>query len=76
MKTETEVVYLLIPTSNHNCHEIVRYHIPVVYLLIPTSNHNSIEGVNMAQKVVYLLIPTSNHNYDIYAMAERLLYIF
>ena len=26
--------------------------------------------------VVYLLIPTSNHNYDIYAMAEKLLYIF
>ena len=42
-----QVVYLLIPTSNHNhgvtlvgCHS-------VVYLLIPTSNHNSFIGRNL-----------------------------
>ena len=34
------VVYLLIPTSNHNCPSISGGSSPVVYLLIPTSNHN------------------------------------
>ena len=34
------VVYLLIPTSNHNSHEIRCNLQTVVYLLIPTSNHN------------------------------------
>ena len=36
------VVYLLIPTSNHNLHQIAVRHCYVVYLLIPTSNHNVI----------------------------------
>ena len=36
-----EVVYLLIPTSNHNNTSLVTLVKPVVYLLIPTSNHNS-----------------------------------
>ena len=57
------VVYLLIPTSNHNyvCFfSLIRF---VVYLLIPTSNHNQ-NGSSTARKwVVYLLIPTSNHNW-------------
>ena len=34
------VVYLLNPTSNHNCSRIVKEHVVVVYLLNPTSNHN------------------------------------
>ena len=34
------VVYLLIPTSNHNFLEIPKKCSSVVYLLIPTSNHN------------------------------------
>ena len=34
------VVYLLIPTSNHNPMSYVRAPGSVVYLLIPTSNHN------------------------------------
>ena len=34
------VVYLLIPTSNHNNLVFVSAHGIVVYLLIPTSNHN------------------------------------
>ena len=34
------VVYLLIPTSNHNLTEAVALSLEVVYLLIPTSNHN------------------------------------
>ena len=56
------VVYLLIPTSNHNLQLGwigKRY---VVYLLIPTSNHNANALLLGEQRVVYLLIPTSNHN--------------
>ena len=34
------VVYLLIPTSNHNAKEHKTREEKVVYLLIPTSNHN------------------------------------
>ena len=34
------VVYLLIPTSNHNLSLFVDFLLYVVYLLIPTSNHN------------------------------------
>ena len=36
------VVYLLIPTSNHNFCYPYLWHYTVVYLLIPTSNHNSV----------------------------------
>ena len=36
------VVYLLIPTSNHNHPRKIELQSVVVYLLIPTSNHNSI----------------------------------
>ena len=56
------VVYLLIPTSNHNS---LFEHIVgegVVYLLIPTSNHNRRPWFVLSALVVYLLIPTSNHN--------------
>ena len=34
------VVYLLIPTSNHNVEDGLTRQEKVVYLLIPTSNHN------------------------------------
>ena len=34
------VVYLLIPTSNHNAFLFIFAACLVVYLLIPTSNHN------------------------------------
>ena len=37
-----KVVYLLIPTSNHNLLKILPKRLKVVYLLIPTSNHNPI----------------------------------
>ena len=56
------VVYLLIPTSNHNVNECVFVPIAVVYLLIPTSNHNLTIVSSETDFVVYLLIPTSNHN--------------
>ena len=36
------VVYLLIPTSNHNAAHIPGTAGEVVYLLIPTSNHNQV----------------------------------
>ena len=36
----TSVVYLLIPTSNHNYDLVFNEVAKVVYLLIPTSNHN------------------------------------
>ena len=36
------VVYLLIPTSNHNLYVTFPIMTMVVYLLIPTSNHNSV----------------------------------
>ena len=36
------VVYLLIPTSNHNSRPLAYGGAPVVYLLIPTSNHNTV----------------------------------
>ncbi|EHJ36884.1 hypothetical protein HMPREF0673_02633 [Leyella stercorea DSM 18206] len=36
------VVYLLIPTSNHNTYSLACITAKVVYLLIPTSNHNSL----------------------------------
>ena len=45
------VVYLLIPTSNHNkdgCRIVLPF---VVYLLIPTSNHNKIGIVYVRQKL-------------------------
>ena len=35
------VVYLLIPTSNHNDKVVLDLNAGVVYLLIPTSNHNN-----------------------------------
>ena len=37
-----KVVYLLIPTSNHNLQYHIHQLVDVVYLLIPTSNHNSL----------------------------------
>ena len=58
----TIVVYLLIPTSNHNTYGFTRINGKVVYLLIPTSNHNKNALVVQQNQVVYLLIPTSNHN--------------
>ena len=70
------VVYLLIPTSNHNVKAASVYCAKVVYLLIPTSNHNIfIYSVN-ATSVVYLLIPTSNHNTRLSMKVIWWLYIF
>ena len=43
-----KVVYLLIPTSNHNSETADVGNKNVVYLLIPTSNHNSLSGLTKA----------------------------
>ena len=47
------VVYLYIPTSNHNYHDFVVSTHGVVYLYIPTSNHNSSRAIG---KVLELYI--------------------
>ena len=70
------VVYLLIPTSNHNGRAFIRTSDIVVYLLIPTSNHNWRVPVSCTVPVVYLLIPTSNHNIFVTLLTTSMLYIF
>ena len=70
------VVYLLIPTSNHNCTSSLFAILLVVYLLIPTSNHNYDWYIKFSFSVVYLLIPTSNHNFSQTFNVFGLLYIF
>ena len=70
------VVYLLIPTSNHNVAGYADTKKSVVYLLIPTSNHNIAEYADTKKVVVYLLIPTSNHNLDLDNIRKAALYIF
>ena len=70
------VVYLLIPTSNHNLAITGKLLKRVVYLLIPTSNHNRLRLGSGFRFVVYLLIPTSNHNADVAVRVIVELYIF
>ena len=74
--SEQFVVYLLIPTSNHNARTGRYTGGRVVYLLIPTSNHNGLSSPFLYCKVVYLLIPTSNHNSQYRPQPNFLLYIF
>ena len=57
-----QVVYLSIPTSNHNLIQQRDSLTKVVYLSIPTSNHNHLLPFVAPVLVVYLSIPTSNHN--------------
>ena len=71
-----EVVYLLIPTSNHNQGFRQDKVWKVVYLLIPTSNHNWSSHDVSVPVVVYLLIPTSNHNHPWGVVLRLRLYIF
>ena len=70
------VVYLLIPTSNHNYISSNIQMLKVVYLLIPTSNHNAFIIFLTIRIVVYLLIPTSNHNwYEFYVACALVVYL-
>ena len=70
------VVYLYIPTSNHNAIHELPLAIRVVYLYIPTSNHNTRIRVRLWICVVYLYIPTSNHNCKHVPFRFTWLYIF
>ena len=70
------IIYLLIPTSNHNAYAYSMIFEPVVYLLIPTSNHNWLWTLRALTTVVYLLIPTSNHNGWLPLYGINMLYIF
>ena len=72
----SSVVYLLIPTSNHNRSSRWSLSPCVVYLLIPTSNHNLFRSFQLELFVVYLLIPTSNHNVVTFLPKMVVLYIF
>ena len=72
----SHVVYLLIPTSNHNHCFLILFFKRVVYLLIPTSNHNAEVKNTIFVEVVYLLIPTSNHNWGVGGGFGVWLYIF
>ena len=65
------VVYLLIPTSNHNSEVVIIIIVRVVYLLIPTSNHNAWCRSTRRGWVVYLLIPTSNHNKSLSSLEQE-----
>ena len=54
LSCQDKVVYLLIPTSNHNSHLCFRSLHGVVYLLIPTSNHNwRCKNNNMVQLYIF-----------------------
>ena len=70
------VVYLLIPTSNHNAVIVRPYSVYVVYLLIPTSNHN-LGALSYSIEVLYIfwfLHQTTTSFYFKYL--HSLLYIF
>ena len=47
------VVYLLIPTSNHNLWKARLLGMYVVYLLIPTSNHN-LSNIKLFHTLLYI----------------------
>ena len=59
-----QVVYHLVPTSNHNETVQLKEVNEVVYHLVPTSNHNRVLSISSEKIVVYHLVPTSNHNSD------------
>ena len=70
------VVYLYIPTPNHNRVLIMIFSKIVVYLYIPTPNHNCPTRSTTSRKVVYLYIPTPNHNNPALIICSKSLYIF
>ena len=70
------VVYLYIPTSNHNRQAASKQDGKVVYLYIPTPNHNYEKYAHSVISVVYLYIPTPNHNFALVGGCPLTLYIF
>ena len=62
------VVYLLIPTSNHNVSIPQSRQISVVYLLIPTSNHN-VRWITYSARRLYIfwfLHQTTTDNFKVF----------
>ena len=70
------VVYLLIPTSNHNSLDNWKEITDVVYLLIPTSNHNLLIKIFLLVLlyIFWFLHQTTTH--DLPKEGSTLLYIF
>ena len=70
------VVYLLIPTSNHNYSWISYARCGVVYLLIPTSNHNSLGILTVSLRLyIFWFLHQTTTCWICLAMAV-MLYIF
>ena len=70
------VVYLLIPTSNHNFMANTLAKTQVVYLLIPTSNHNLESGFEISSELyIFWFLHQTTTSLYIEATAFRL-YIF
>ena len=69
------VVYVSIPTSNHNRPAVRLPDDDVVYVSIPTSNHNRVRDSRFRGPVVYVSIPTSNHNLLTWTLFVNLLYM-
>ena len=57
------VVYVSVPTSNHNRVKVAAQLLHVVYVSVPTSNHNCCINWLYNYVVVYVSVPTSNHNF-------------
>ena len=76
MTTRKKVVYLLIPTSNHNLPFKYSLFLQVVYLLIPTSNHNSRvwEYLSSTLYIFWFLHQTTTYKFR--TASGELLYIF
>ena len=70
-----DVVYHLVPTSNHNQSPPIKLVYFVVYHLVPTSNHNHQAVCTFLFCVVYHLVPTSNHNLPLLISLIRRLFI-
>ena len=74
-RSAVEVVYHLVPTSNHNPRRALPRSSFVVYHLVPTSNHNRDRRRHPSVVVVYHLVPTSNHNTALVNLTRRQLFI-
>ena len=70
------VVYLLIPTSNHNPAAVLPFRVGVVYLLIPTSNHNSFSFSVCAHLLYIFWFLHQTTTVDVAAVVAVALYIF
>ncbi len=72
------VVYLSIPTSNHNTETGMTFGGAVVYLSIPTSNHNhQVRHVTVNKLFIYLFLhQTTTGKYKDYFQIVLFIYLF